>query len=99
ILAMELNDQFGALNAFHDRIVRTAQPLYKPGTKIITLGLRDMYLKANYQDFGRFDDIDMAVAGDGEASLPALIEAVKRLIDPGRKAAFEARGKKYAAAR
>jgi acetolactate synthase I/II/III large subunit len=99
ILAIEMNDHWAAINAFHDRIVRTSQPLYKPGTKIITLGLRDMYLKANYQDFGRFDDIDMSVAGDGEASLPALIEAVKKLIDPGRKAAYETRGKRYATAR
>jgi acetolactate synthase-1/2/3 large subunit len=99
ILAIEINDHWAALNAFHDRIVRTSQPLYKPTTKIITLGLRDMYLKANFQDFGRFDDIDLAVAGDGEASLPALTEAVRRRIDAGRKSAFEARGKRYAAAR
>jgi len=99
ILAIEMNDHWAALNAFHDRIVRTSQPLYKRTAKIISLGLRDMYLKANYQDFGRFSDIDMSVAGDGEASLPALIEAVKKLIDPGRKAAYEARGKRYAAAR
>ncbi len=99
ILAIEMNDHWAALNAFHDRIVRTSQPLYKPGTKIITLGLRDVYLKANYQDFGRFDDIDMSVAGDGETSLPALIEAVKKLVDPGRKAAYETRGKRYAALR
>jgi acetolactate synthase-1/2/3 large subunit len=99
ILAIEMNDHWAALNAFHDRIVRTSQPLYRPGTKIVTLGLRDMYLKANYQDFGRFDDIDMSIAGDGETSLPALIEAVKKQIDPGRKAAFESRGKRYAASR
>jgi len=99
ILAIEMNDHWAALNAFHDRIVRTSQPLYKPGTKIISLGLRDMYLKANYQDFGRFSDIDMSVAGDGEASLPALTEAVKKLVDAGRKSAYEARGKRYAAAR
>jgi acetolactate synthase-1/2/3 large subunit len=99
ILAIEMNDHWGALNAFSDRIVRSSRPLYKPTAKIISLGLRDMYLKANFQDFGRFPDIDMSIAGDGEASLPALTEAVKRLIDPGRKSAYEARGKRYAAAR
>jgi acetolactate synthase I/II/III large subunit len=99
ILAIEMNDQWAALNAFHDRIVRTSQPLYKRTAKIISLGLRDMYLKANYQDFGRFSDTDMSVAGDGEASLPALTEAVKTLIDGSRKSAYEARGKRYAAAR
>ena len=99
ILAIELNDVFGALNAFSDRIVRTTRPLYKPSAKIVTLGVRDIYLKANYQDFGRFADVDMSIAGDGEASLPALTEAVSRLIDGSRKSAYEARGKRHAAAR
>jgi acetolactate synthase-1/2/3 large subunit len=56
-------------------------------------------MKSNYQDFGRYQEVDLAIAGDGEASLPALTEQVRRLIDEGRKAAYEARGKKYAAAR
>jgi acetolactate synthase I/II/III large subunit len=99
ILPIEMNDHWGALTAFSDRIVRTSRMLYKPTTKIITLGVRDMYLKSNYQDFGRFTDIDLSIAGDGEASLPALTEAVQKLIDPSRKAAYEARGKRYAAAR
>jgi acetolactate synthase I/II/III large subunit len=99
ILAIEMNDHWGALTAFSDRIVRTSRMLYKPTTKIITLGVRDMYLKSNYQDFGRFTDIDLSIAGDGESSLPALTEAVLKLVDPSRKAAYEARGKRYAAAR
>ena len=81
ILAIEMNDQWAALNAFSDRIVRTSRPLYKPTAKIISLGLRDMYLKSNYQDFGRFSEVDLAIAGDGEASLPALTEAVRKLLD------------------
>jgi acetolactate synthase-1/2/3 large subunit len=99
ILAMEMNELWGALNSFSDRIVRTSHPITKPGAKIVTLGSRDLYLKANYQDFGRYQEVDLSIAGDAEASLPALTELVKRLIDPGRKAAFEARGKKLAAAR
>ena len=99
ILAIEMNDLWGVLNPFSDRIVRTSRPAIKKGAKIITLGMRDLYLKANYQDFGRYQDVDLAIAGDGEASLPALTEAVKRLVDDGRKSAFEARGKKLAATR
>src|SRR5712691_2279966 len=98
ILAIEMNDLWGALNSFSDRIVRSSRPMFKPGTKIITLGSRDLYMKANYQDFGRFNDVDLAIAGDGEASLPALTEQVKRLTDAGRKSALEGRGKKLAEA-
>ena len=97
ILAIEMNDLWGTVNAFSDRIVRRSRLATKPGAKIITLGVRDLYLKSNYQDFGRFQDVDLDIAGDGEASLPALTEAVKRLLDPGRKAAYDERGKKLAA--
>jgi acetolactate synthase-1/2/3 large subunit len=97
ILGLEMNDLYGSLNAFSDRIVRTTRSTTKKGARIISLGLRDTYLKANYQDFGRFQDVDLAIAGDGEASLTLLIEAVKRLADGSRKAAYEARAKKLAA--
>ena len=96
ILAIEMNDLWGALTRFSDRIVRQSRPNTRPDAKIITLGVRDLYLKSNYQDFGRWQDIDLDIAGDGEASLPALTEAVKRLIDNSRKDAFSARGDKLA---
>jgi acetolactate synthase I/II/III large subunit len=99
VLAIEMNDIWGTLNSFSDRIVRTSRPVTKKGAKIITLGSRDLYMKSNYQDFGRYQEVDLAIAGDGEASLPALTEQVRRLIDDGRRSAFEARGKRYAAAR
>src|SRR3974390_428500 len=99
IVAMEVNELWGSLNSFSDRIVRSSRPNYKNGTKIVTLGSRDLYLKSNYQDFGRYQDVDLAISGDAEASLPTLIEQVKRLIDDGKKSAFAARGKRLAAAK
>src|SRR5215467_1878016 len=62
ILAIEMNDLWGAVSAFSDRIVRRSRPLTKSGAKIVTLGVRDLYLKSNYQDFGRFQDIDLDIA-------------------------------------
>src|SRR5580700_4360499 len=91
IVAMELNDLWGTLADFHDRIVRSSEPRYKKTAKIVTLGTRGLYMKANYQDFGRYQEVDLDIAGDAEASLPTLIEQVKRGIDEGRKSAFEAR--------
>src|SRR5215510_11928235 len=98
ILAIEVGDLFGMLHNFHDRIVRASSPATKASAKVITLGVRDLYQKSNYQDFQRYQEADLAIAGDGEASLPALTEAVKRLTDDGRKQAFAARGQKLAAA-
>src|SRR5262252_1767108 len=97
VLALEMTDVFGAINAFSDRIVRSTRPLLKPDAKVVTIGSRDLYLKANYQDFQCFTDVDLAIAGDAEASLPLLTEQVKRL-GGGRKSDFEARGKKFAEA-
>jgi acetolactate synthase-1/2/3 large subunit len=99
IVAMEVNELWGSLNSFSDRIVRTSGPNYKKTAKIVTLGSRDLYMKSNYQDLGRYQEVDLTIAGDAEASLPVLIEQVKRLTDEGRKSAFEARGKKLAAAK
>ena len=96
IIAMEMNDLWGTLTHFSDRIERRSKPAYKKDTKIITLGTRDLFQKSNYQDFGRWQDVDLDIAGDAEASLPALTEAVKRLTDDGRKAAFADRGQKLA---
>ena len=99
IVAMEVNELWGSLNAFSDRIVRSSRPNYKSGAKIVTLGSRDLYMKSNYQDFGRYQEVDLTIGGDAEASLPTLIEQVKRRIDDGKKAAFAARGRKLAAAK
>jgi acetolactate synthase-1/2/3 large subunit len=99
IVAMEVNELWGSLNAFSDRIVRSSKPNYKPDAKIVTLGSRDLYMKSNYQDFGRYQEVDLSIGGDAEASLPTLIEHVKRLIDDGKKSSFAARGKKLAAAK
>jgi acetolactate synthase I/II/III large subunit len=96
VLGLETKDLWAAVNSFTDRIERTSHPTAKKGVKLASLGTPDLLIKSNYQEFARYQEVDLAAAGDGEASLPALIEAVKRLIDPGRKSAYEARGKKLA---
>jgi thiamine pyrophosphate-dependent acetolactate synthase large subunit-like protein len=98
IVGIELNDYWGQLHAFSDRIVRTARPITKPGVKTVSIGVRDLFTKANYQEFQRYADVDLAIPGDGEETLPYLAEAVKRLMPADRKSALEARGKKLAEA-
>jgi len=56
----------------------------------------DLFSRSNYQDFGRYAEVDLAIAADAQATLPSLIEACKKLITPERRAAMEARGKKLA---
>ncbi len=94
VLAIEMNDLWGSLNILSDRIVRAPRQVVRSGAKVITLGTRDLYMKSNYQDFARFTDVDLAVAGDGETSLPLLAERVKSQLRSGRKSALAERGKK-----
>jgi acetolactate synthase I/II/III large subunit len=98
IIGLETLDFWGQTHAYRDQIHRSSRPITKPTAKTVSIGVGDLYLKANYQNFQRFADVDLAIAADGEATLPALIEAVKRRIDGDRKTAFEARGKKLTAA-
>jgi len=55
-------------------------------------------MKSNYQDFQRYAAVDIAIAADAEATLPSLIEAVKRQITDDRKRTFQDRGAKLATA-
>ncbi|HYL35955.1 MAG TPA: thiamine pyrophosphate-binding protein [Bryobacteraceae bacterium] len=79
-----------------NRMGMESRSIVKPGTKLITITSVDLFSKSNYQDFGRYVDVDLAIAADAEATLPGLIEACKKLITPDRKAAMAARGKRLA---
>jgi acetolactate synthase-1/2/3 large subunit len=97
ILGFEMSDYWGSLNSYRDQLQRTSRALPKSGARTISLGSGDLYTKSNYQDFQRFADIDVAIAADAQTTMPALIDAVRKLVGADRKAAFEARGKKLAA--
>jgi thiamine pyrophosphate-dependent acetolactate synthase large subunit-like protein len=96
ILGLELTDFWGTVDSFRDSLVRSSRPLTKPGAKLISITAGDLFMKSNYQDFQRYPEVDIAMAADSEATLPALIEAVKRAMTSDKKTAFEARGKRFA---
>jgi acetolactate synthase-1/2/3 large subunit len=98
ILGLELTDFWGSVNAYRDQLERTSRPITKSGAKLISITAGDLYMKSNYQDFERYPEIDIAMAADAEATLPALTEAVKRFVNAERRTAFQARGAKLAAA-
>ncbi len=66
--------------------------------KLISISSFDLFTRSNYWHFGRYQEADLAIAADAEATLPSLIEEVKRLITSDRKRAFEARRAKLAEA-
>ena len=98
IVGLEVIDFWGTINALRDQLHRSTRRLAKTGAKLVTITTGDLYIRANYQDFRRMAEVDLAIAADGEATLPALIEAVKRLITADRARAFEVRRAKLAEA-
>ena len=68
------------------------------GRKTISISAEHLFQGSNIHDFGRYADVDLAIAADAEATLPALIEEIRRQITSERKGAIQARGVRVAAA-
>jgi acetolactate synthase-1/2/3 large subunit len=98
ILGLELTDFWGTVNASRDALVRSSRPITKAGAKLISITALDLNTKSNYQDFQRYPEVDVAMAADAEATLPALTEACLRLITADRRSALAERGKRLAEA-
>jgi acetolactate synthase I/II/III large subunit len=98
IMGLDATDFWSALNTMHDQVHRTSRPIAKSDAKLISITTGDLYSKSNYQDFYRYTGVDLAMAADPEATLPGLIEEVKRQTTADRKRAFDDRGAKLAAA-
>jgi acetolactate synthase-1/2/3 large subunit len=97
ILALEVNELYAALNTGIDRIKRRNVRGYKEGAKVVHLGAKDLFIKSNFQDFGRYQEIDLSITGDAQTSLPYLTEAVKRAMGAARP--DDAKRAKFAEAR
>ena len=96
ILGIEVWDFFGAVHTLTGRFRTEARLITKPNVKMLSITASDLFFKSNYQTFFRSTETDLNVAADGEASLPALIEAVKRQLTEDRKRPLAARGAKLA---
>ena len=95
IIGMELSDFWGVVNSYVDNGehgIGINRSKIKPDTKLISISSVELNTKSNYQDFQRFQSVDIAMAADAEATLPALIEAVRSAIPNDSKAAIENRG-------
>ena len=98
IAGLELTDFWSTVNSVGGQLNPVVRPSTKPGTKLVSITANELYMKSNYQDFQRYAAVDIAIAADAEATLPSLIEAVKRQITDDRKRTFQDRGAKLATA-
>src|SRR5690242_18882157 len=89
---LELSDYWGTVNGYIDNGDNDGAGLQEAKTKADAklIGISSILLntKSNYQDFQRLQVLDVEMAGDAEATLPALIEAVKQAMPATRKSAI-----------
>lgn len=90
ILMLEVYDPWGQVNGLSDPF-KTVRPEAKADVKIITIGMNDVSIRSNYQDFQRFLSVEMAIPGEAQASMPVLTESILKNATAAQKASFEAR--------
>ncbi len=95
ILGLELNDFYGTVNRGQGILHRTYSPRVRPGTRLISIGTGDLYIKANFQNFQRMQPVDVSIGADAQTTLPALIEAVRSEITASQSVAIEQRGEEH----
>ncbi|HTG89632.1 MAG TPA: thiamine pyrophosphate-dependent enzyme [Vicinamibacterales bacterium] len=98
ILALEVPDLYSVTHRQTpvNRMGMESQRLIKAGAKVVTISSLDLLTKSNYQDMGRYNEVDLAIAADAEATLPGLIDACKRLMTPDRRRIFDERRTSFA---
>ncbi len=96
ILGLEVTDFWGAVHSYRDQLERSSQSIIDEKTKLISITANDLYVKGNYQDFQRYPELNLAIAADAEATLPSLIDAVRRALNSDRKRTLEDRGRRLA---
>jgi acetolactate synthase-1/2/3 large subunit len=93
VLLLEVGDPWGQFNSFSDPH-KEIRPAAKKDVRIVNLSMQDVFIRSNYQDFQRYQPVDLAINGDAQASLPALIEEIRRATTDERRNAWAGRGQK-----
>jgi len=91
IIGLEVQNLYGTITIDSDNVQHSERRRLKPGAKLISMGVADLYIRSNYQDFERYTPVDVDVTGDCETTLPALTEAIKSKIPAGRRETIAAR--------
>jgi acetolactate synthase-1/2/3 large subunit len=79
-------------------ISNVARRARERNAKVVSITATHLFQRSNYQDFLRYAEVDLSIAADAEASLPALIEEIRRLTTDARREAFRQRGERVAEA-
>ena len=91
ILGLEVPDLFGVVADVPDLPERVTTMKIKPTCTVASINSMYNQGAGNFQDQSRFYEPAMAIAGDTEASMPYLLDAVNRALTNERRAQNAAR--------
>jgi thiamine pyrophosphate-dependent acetolactate synthase large subunit-like protein len=91
VLLLEVFDPWGQFNSVSEPL-KESRFVGKKDARIVNISMQDVYIRSNYQDHQRYMPVDLAINGDAQASLPALIEEIRKVTGDDRKRAFASRG-------
>ena len=98
VLALEVSDLFGVLNAMPDLPVRKVHPVVSPTCKVVAVSASYGVTKGDVQDLQRYAAADLALDADAEACLAQLVAAVRAVLTPDQQAVIAARAEPLRAA-
>jgi acetolactate synthase I/II/III large subunit len=90
VLSLEPIDIWGLLYEQNDQLVKSTRALVRPDARLVSIGV-DWPMRPNYQEFMRYVGDAVRIDADAEATLPLLIEEVRRRIKPADRRRFDAR--------
>ena len=96
ILGLEVWDLWGSLYQIVDLPNPPTKRMANPNAKIVSISTNDLHVRANHQDFQRYQPVDIDIVADAQESLPLLNEAVKRALASSGASARQARGGRLA---
>jgi len=83
LLFLGVDDVWGTLYSISDTVTRPTRRIAKPDAKVITIGIDEYDARGDIQDMQHAVDVDLAIVGDPEGSVPYLVEALKQALGSG----------------
>ncbi len=93
VLLLEVADPWAQFNSLSDPH-KDLRSVARKDVRTVSLSMQDVYIRSNYQDFQRYQPVDLHINGDAQGSLSVLTDEIRKIVGDDRKRAFAARGAK-----
>jgi thiamine pyrophosphate-dependent acetolactate synthase large subunit-like protein len=86
IVLMDVQQVEATLTTFN-RYTREIENKVRPGTKIINIGVSDLWIRSTTMDFGRLYPLELSITADTSLAIPQITEDIRTILEqnPGKK--------------